>query len=108
MRVLLLLILAGVGAYFTVPARDAHEEALRAFMQTQTQENTAEVERQTGLSLDSIVDFATGMIAGQGRYENFVLASKFTVDAPGSAYIECWGAFTFVQCRQVDRAAGQS
>jgi hypothetical protein len=48
------------------------------------------------------------MIAGQGRYENYGLASKFTVDAPGSAYVECWGAFTLVQCRQVDRAAGQS
>ena len=108
MRVLLLLILAAAGAYFTVPARDAHEAALRAFMEAQTQENTAEVERQTGISLDSIVDFATGMIAGQGRYENYGLASKFTVDAPGSAYIECWGAYTLVQCRQVDRAAGQS
>ena len=108
MRVLLLLILACAGAYFTVPARDAHEAALRTFMSAQTQENTEAVKQQTGISLDSIVDFATGMIAGQGRYENYVLASKFTVDAPGSAYIECWGAFTLVQCRQVDRAAGQS
>lgn len=108
MRILLLLILAGVGAYFTVPARDAHEAALQAFMSAQAHENTEAVKQQTGISLDSIVDFATGMIAGQGRYENYVLASKFTVDAPGSAYIECWGAFTLVQCRQVDRAAGQS
>ena len=108
MRILLLLLLAGVGAYFTVPTRDAHEQALRAFMEARTQEDTAEVERQTGISLDSIVDFAAGMIAGQGRYENYGLVSKFTVDAPGSAYIECWGAFTLVQCRQVDRAAGQS
>ena len=108
MRVLLLLLLAGVGAYLTVPTRDAHEQALRAFMENAAQENTAEVESKTGLSLDGIVDFATGMIAGQGRYENYVLASKFTVDAPGSAYMECWGAFTLVQCRRVDRASGQS
>ena len=108
MRILLLLILAGVGAYFTVPTRDAHEAALRTFMSAQAQENTEAVKQQTGISLDSIVDFATGMIAGQGRYENYVLASKFTVDAPGSAYLECWGAFTLVQCRQVDRVAGQS
>lgn len=108
MRVLLLLILVGAGAYFTVPARDAHEAALRTFMAAQAREDTEAVKQQTGISLDSIVDFATGMIAGQGRYENYVVASKFTVDAPGSAYIECWGAFTLVQCRQVDRAAGQS
>jgi hypothetical protein len=108
MRLLLLLIIAGVGAYFTTPTRAAHEEALRSFMEAQTQENTEAVRQQTGISLDSIVDFAAGMIAGQGRYENYGVASKFTVDAPGSAYVECWGAFTFVQCRQVDRAAGQS
>ena len=108
MRVLLLLILAGVGAYFTTPTREAHETALRSFMEAAAQEQTAEVQRQTGVSLDSIVDFATGMLAGQGRYENYGIASKFTVDAPGSAYIECWGAFTLVQCRRVDRAAGQS
>jgi hypothetical protein len=106
MRLLLLLILAGVGAYFTVPTREAHETALRTFMEQQTQENTEAVKQQTGISLDSIVDFATGIIAGQGRYDNYYLASKFTVDAPGSAYVECWGAFTFVQCRQVDRGAG--
>jgi len=108
MRVLLLLIIAGVGAYFTVPTREAHETALRAFMQAEAQENTEAVKQQTGISLNSIVDFATGMIAGQGRYENYYLASKFTVDAPGAAYMECWGAFTFVQCRTVDRAAGAS
>lgn len=108
MRILLLLILACVGAYFTVPPRDAHEGALRTFMAAQAQDNTEALKQHTVISLDSVVDFATGMIAGQGRYENYFLASKFTVDAPGSAYVECWGAFTLVQCRQVDRAAGQS
>jgi hypothetical protein len=107
MRLLLLLILAGVGAYFTVPTREAHETALRALMETEAHEQTAEVQRQTGISLDGLVDFATGMIAGQGRYENYGVASKFTVDAPGSAYLECWGAFTLVQCRRVDRTAGE-
>jgi hypothetical protein len=108
MRLLLLLIIIGAGAYFTVPARQAHEDAARAFMEQAAQEDTAEIEGQTGLSLDSVVDFATGFIAGQGRYENYVLASKFTADLPGSAYVECWGAFTRVVCRPVDRAAGQS
>jgi hypothetical protein len=106
MRILLLLIVIGVGAYFTVPARDAHETAARAFMATETRQQTDEVKQQTGISLDSVVDFATGFIAGQGRYDNYYLASKFTADMPGAAYVECWGAFTFVQCRRVDRAAG--
>lgn len=107
MRLLLLLILAGVGAYFTVPAREAHETAARAFIEAQAGTQADEVQRQTGVSLDGVIDFFTGMMAGEGRYESYYLASKFTVDMPGSAYVECWGAFTLVQCRQVDRAAGQ-
>ncbi len=108
MRLLLLLIVAGIAAYFTVPAREAHETAARAFMSANAQQQTDEVKLKTGISLDSIVDFATGFVAGQGRYESYYLASKFTADLPGAAYVECWGAFTLVQCRQVDRAAGQS
>jgi hypothetical protein len=111
LRILLLLILAGVGAFFTVPTRAVHEEALRAFMQAQTRTEGVTVTADMtapGFSLDGLVDFATGMMAGQGRYENYGLASKYAVDAPGSAYVECWGAFTLVQCRRVDRAAGQS
>jgi hypothetical protein len=107
MRVLLLLLIAGVGAYFTVPAREAHEAAVRSFMESESQAQTEEMQAQTGISLDSIVDFATGLVAGQGRYENYYVASKFTVDMPGAAYLECWGAFTYVQCRRVDRASEQ-
>jgi hypothetical protein len=108
MRLLLLLIIIGVAAYFTVPARDAHEAAAQAFLQTETQEETSEVQAQTGISLDGVVDFVTGMMAGQGRYESYYVASKFTLDMPGAAYLECWGAFTLVQCRRVDRGAGQA
>ncbi len=107
MRLLLLLIIIGAAAYFTVPARDAHEEAAQSFLQTQAQEETGEVRAQTGISLDGVVDFVTGMMAGQGRYDTYYLASKYTIDMPGAAYLECWGAFTIVQCRRVDRGAGQ-
>jgi hypothetical protein len=106
MRLLLLLILIGVAAYFTAPAREAQEAAARTFLDTQTQGETSEAQRQSGVSLDSVVDFVTGMVAGQGRYESYYVASKFTVDLPGAAYVECWGAFTVVQCRRVDRASG--
>jgi hypothetical protein len=111
LRILLLLILAGVGAYFTVPAREAHETAARTFLETLAREEGRTVTvavTPPDSSLNYVIDFVTGFVAGQGRYENYFLASKFTVDAPGSAYIECWGAFTLVQCRRVDRAAGQS
>jgi hypothetical protein len=103
---LLLLILIGAAAYFTVPARETQEAAASAFMQAQAQQQTSQAQQQAGVSLDGIVDFVTGMIAGQGRYESYYVASKFTVDMPGAAYVECWGAFTQVQCRRVDRGAG--
>lgn len=106
MRILLLLIIAGVAAYFTVPTREAHEQAVRAHLEAQAQEQTTAVEQQApGLSLDGVVDFVTGMLAGEGRYETYFVASKYTIDMPGNAYLECYGAFTVVQCRPVDRAA---
>jgi len=97
-RVLLLLILAGVAAYFTVPVRDAHEEAARAFLEGRA---PGEAAGEGGITLDSVIGYVKGMLAGEGRYENYYLASKFTLDTPGAAYVECWGAFTLVQCREV-------
>ncbi len=98
MRLLLLLILAGVGAYFTVPAREAHEDAARAFLEGRA---PGEAQSEGGITLDSVIGYVRGMLAGEGKYENFYLASKFTLDTPGAAYVECWGAFTLVQCQEV-------
>ena len=53
MRLLLLLLVIGAAAYFTVPTRETHEAAVRAFMQAQTQEQTGAVQAQTGISLIS-------------------------------------------------------
>ena len=106
MRMLLLLILIGAGAYFTMPTHETQEAAARAFLEADAQQQTSEAQAQAGISLDSVVDFVTGFVAGQGRYDNYYVASKFTVDMPGAAYVECWGAFTQVQCRRVDRGAG--
>lgn len=104
MRLLLLLILAGVGAYFTVPTREAHEAAARAFLEQHAGAPAAEgaqaPETSAPFSLDSVVDFVTGMVAGQGRYESFYLASKYTLDLPGANYLECYGAYTLVRCSE--------
>ncbi|MCR6646195.1 MAG: hypothetical protein NVV62_17595 [Terricaulis sp.] len=98
MRLLLLLIIAGVAAYFTVPQRAAHEEAAAAFLEGR---EPGEARGAGGVTLDSVIGYVKGMLAGEGRYENYYLASKFTLDTPGAAYVECWGAFTQVQCREV-------
>jgi hypothetical protein len=104
MRVLLLLLLVGAAACFTVPTRAAHEEAAHAYLEAQAQ-IPAEAQQQAGLSIDSVVDYVTGMLAGQGRYENFYVMSKYTVDMPGAAYLECYGAFTMVRCSDASARA---
>lgn len=103
MRFLLLLILAGAGAYFTVPTRAAHEAAARAHLQTSAE--SAPAEGGGGVSLDDVIGYAKGMFAGEGRYENYYLFSKYAVDMPGAAYLECWGAYTLVQCREARTGA---
>lgn len=104
MRLLLLLMLAGVGAYFTVPTQAQHEEAARAYLKGR--ESGGENAESAPFSLDSVVDFVTGMMAGAGRYESFYLASKYTLDLPGLNYLECYGAFTIVRC--MEQGAGAS
>lgn len=100
MRLLLLLIAIGVGAYFTVPAQAAHEEAARAYLEARAEAPANETQDSRPFSLDSMVDFVTGMMAGQGRYESYYLVSKYTLDLPGSNYLECYGAFTVVRCSE--------
>lgn len=101
MRLLLLLLLVGAGAYFTVPTRDAHEQAARAFLQ-----GYEPGEADQGLSLEQIAGYVKGMFAGEGRYENWVLVSKYSADLPGATYLECYGAFTVVRCSEVVPGAG--
>lgn len=101
MRLLLILILAGVAAYFTVPTREAHEAAARVVLEGERAPSA-----DGGLTLDDVVGYVKGMMAGEGRYENFYLVSKYTVDMPGASYVECYGAFTLVQCREVAPGAG--
>ncbi|MGD9979675.1 MAG: hypothetical protein AB7H66_13930 [Hyphomonadaceae bacterium] len=100
---LLLLLLVGAGAYFTVPTRAAHEEAARVYLEGMAQAPPGA--QQQGFSLDSVVDYVTGMLAGQGRYENFFVMSKYTVDMPGASYLECYGAFTIVRCSDASARA---
>lgn len=102
MRFLLLLLLVGAAAYFTAPTRAAHEEAARAFLDGHEPSEAPE----QGLSLEQMAGYVKGLFAGEGRYENWYVASKYSVDMPGAAYLECYGAFTVVRCAEVRPAAG--
>ncbi|GAM98555.1 hypothetical protein U91I_02190 [alpha proteobacterium U9-1i] len=102
MRLLLLLIIAGVAAWYTNPTREAHELQARTILEA------GAPAADGGLTLDDVIGYAKGMLAGEGRYENYYLLSKYTVDMPGASFVECYGAYTFVNCRVVEpnQAAG--
>jgi hypothetical protein len=97
MRLLLLLLIAAAVAYFTVPTREAHEAAARAFLQDHQPVPTT----GSALSVEQLVGYAKGLLAGQGRYESYYLLSRYSVDMPGAAYLECYGAYTLVRCSEV-------
>lgn len=99
MRLLLLLILAGVAAYFTNPTRAALEAQARVTLQDY---HPPEAAAQSGDLVQNTIGFVRGMLAGQGSYQNFYVASKYTVDMPGVQFLECYGAFTVVRCKVVE------
>jgi hypothetical protein len=102
MRLLLLLIIAGVAAYYTNPTREAHEAKARVALQSYQPSAAA---AQGGDLVQNAISFVTGMAAGQGRYESYYLFSKYTLDMPGVQYLECYGAYTVVSCRVVEPGA---
>jgi hypothetical protein len=95
-RLLLLLVIAGVAAYFTNPAQDKHDAAARAAIEASAKDAGAH-----GNVLDEAAGYVKGAFAGNGRYENYYVASKYSLDMPGSSYVECYGAFTVVKCSVV-------
>lgn len=101
MRLLLLLIIAGVAAYYTNPTREAHEAKARVALQSYQPPAAA----ASGNLIDNAISFVTGMAAGQGRYESYYVFSKYTLDMPGVQYLECYGAYTLVNCRVVEPGA---
>jgi len=99
-KLLAVLVLAGIAAYYTKPERADMEAKARA---------VAEAPREGGEGpaglIDEVVGYVKGVAAGDGRYEDFYLASKYSADLPGSDMVECYGAFTLVNCRVVEAGA---
>jgi hypothetical protein len=96
-RLLLLLIVAGVAGYFTNPTQAAHEAKARAAI-----DSKADTAGEKGDVVEQVTGYIKGALAGEGRYENFYVGSKYTLNMPGSSYVECYGAFTLVQCSVVE------
>lgn len=90
--VLLLIIIAGVAGYFTRPdeaAMRAGADAVLSDPQTISQ------------GLESI----GASVVGDRQYDNYYVASKYTVTLDNNPVVQCWGAFQQVKCDRVEPAS---
>lgn len=92
LRLLIILAVAGVAAYFTKPTAEAMEAKAKAAVEAPAGE-----EGSSGV-LEGIVATVKGWSAGDGVYTDYYIAAQYTADLPGSDYIDCWGAFALVRC----------
>lgn len=89
---MLLLVIAGVAAYFTKPTEAQHREAVNATLQ-QIQDRAA-----SNLDLGGMLQTGIAQLSQDGVYTDYYLASKYTVEVNGATLAECWGAFSQVRC----------
>lgn len=90
--VLLLLVVAGVAAFFTRPDEAKMREAADAVLGDP--QNISQGIESLGASL-----------AGNRAYSNYFLASRYVVTLDNNPVVSCIGAFTQVQC---SRAASEA
>lgn len=88
--VLLLLIIAGVAGYFTRPDEAAMRAGADAVL-SDPQSITQGLENNIGAS-----------VIGDRQYDNFYVASRYTVMLDNNPVVQCWGAFTQVKCGRVE------
>jgi hypothetical protein len=92
--VLLLLIIAGVAGYFTRPDEPTMRTAADAVLNDPS--NISEGLENIGATL-----------AGDRAYTNYYVAAKYDIALDGQPVVNCWGAFTQVQCnRAADTRTG--
>jgi hypothetical protein len=83
--VLLLLVIAGVAAFFTRPDEAKMREAADAVLSDP--QNISQGIEAIGASL-----------AGNRDFTNYYLVSRYVVTLDSNPVVTCWGAFTQVQC----------
>ena len=90
--VLLLVVVAGVAGYFTRPDEPTMREA-------------ANVVLNDPQTLTQGLEGLGATLAGERAYNNYYVAAKYDVRLDDRALVECWGAFTQVQCTRPEQAA---
>lgn len=101
-RLLLLLVVIGVAGYFTNPTEAVHQAQAQAALQANADNagQTGNVLEKIGEKVGAVID----QLGGEGRYETFYVASKYTLELPTGSHVECYGAFTMVKCTVINPA----
>ena len=89
---LLLVIVAAIAGYFTKPTEAQHREAARAALE-QIQHDAI-----SNMDLGGLVESSIARFGDEGRYQDYYLASRYTVEVNERPVADCWGAFTQVRC----------
>lgn len=83
--ILLILIIAGVAGYFTKPEEPAMREAAEAVLNDPQ-------------SVSDGLESLGAAISGERAYNDYYVASKYSITLDGAPVVQCWGAFTQINC----------
>jgi len=101
LRLIGLLVVIAAAGYFTNPTAEAHRAAANQVLSAQA-DAAAE-----NLDLGGMLETGAASLTQNGAYQNFYVGSKYTLEAGGHPYVECYGAFTKVMCNRV-QAQGEA
>lgn len=90
--VLLLIIIAGVAGYFTRP----DEAAMRA---------GADAVLSDPQTISEGLESIGASVVGDRQYDNYYVASRYTVTLDSNPVVQCWGAFQQVKCDRVAQSS---
>ncbi|HYD86990.1 MAG TPA: hypothetical protein VEA80_05925 [Vitreimonas sp.] len=96
-RILVALIVLGLAAFFTNPKPEAYETKARETLQAAAQEDLE------NLDVGGVIGNSAAQL-GEGEYENFFVASRYSMPSAADARVQCYGAFTLVNCSPTARS----
>lgn len=95
LRLIGLLVVVGVAAYFTNPTADTHRAKANEVLRAQADAAA------DNLDIGGLIETGAASLTQQGDYQSFYVGSKYSVEVGGNPYVECYGAFTQVMCNRV-------
>jgi hypothetical protein len=85
---IMLIVIAGIAAYFTLPDRETMSAAADKFIKNNSN------------PIETMGTQAAGAIQGRS-YDSYYVVAKYTV----ANSVTCWGAFKVVQCNKSSGAS---